>query len=71
MRLASIINQATGIGHTFDDLAIVQKILRVLSRKIFSSKIDAITEATIYIRTLTTNMLVSKLRAYEVVNERA
>lgn len=65
----SIINQAARIGHTLDDLTIVQKILRVLRRKRFGSWIDPITEATADIKILIVNVLVSKLRAYEVANE--
>ncbi len=37
-----IINQVTGIGYEFDDLTMVKKILRLLPRKCFGSKIDAI-----------------------------
>ena len=68
LRLSTIINQAAGIGYVFDDLTVVRKIIRVLPRKRFGSKIDAITEAT-DIKKLTVSLLVSKIRAYEVAHE--
>ena len=61
LKLSTIINQAASIGHDFGQLAIMRKILRVIPRSRFGSKIDAIVENTPNMNTLTVQNLVSKL----------
>lgn len=43
--------------------------MKVLPRKCFGSKINAIIEATIDLKKLVLNQIVYKLRAYKVANE--
>jgi hypothetical protein len=65
LRLYTIVNQAAGVGYTFDQITVVRKIIRVIPRSRFGSKIDAIVENTPNMMTLTVQSLASKLRAYE------
>ena len=62
-------NQAACIGHKFGDIEIVRKILRVLPRSRFGSKIDAIVEVSEDLTKLSSSTLISKLRAYETAND--
>lgn len=61
MRLLIIVKQAARIGQVFTSVDIVRKIICVLPRKIFGSKLDAIIENPADMRTITANTLVSKL----------
>ncbi|MEX5618470.1 hypothetical protein ABFV55_27730, partial [Pseudomonas syringae] len=63
-----LINLAAGIGLIFDDVAITSKILRVVPKKRFSSKVDAITKMNPDLESLSSATLISKLNSYEEAN---
>ena len=69
LRLATIVNQAAGIGHVFDSTTIVRKIFRVLPRAKYGSRIDSIIENVGNLSRLTVNELVGKLRSDDAFYE--
>lgn len=69
LRLSTIVNYVASIGHNFGDFTILRKIMWILPKKRFGSKIDAITKATDDIKTLFVNQLVSMLHDYKIVSK--
>jgi hypothetical protein len=64
LRVEELVNAMKGLGETFDDSLLVQKILRSLPDK-FNPKVSAIEELN-YLKTLSIDQLLGTLTAYEM-----
>ena len=69
LKLSTIINQAAEIGHNFGSLTIIRKIMKIIPRARFGSKIDVIIENNPDLNRVTVSTLVSKHRAHEAAIE--